>query len=310
MISSNVQNKKRRTEWAPWKEEQVIFPRVQGGANKKSPLVITAVFGNYRTPHFFVDTGATSNIMYRQCFNLVDEEDKRRLTAINAPITGFNQSIAYPLGQLTFSVELSDGLHSRMEDVDFLVMETPHPQYDIILGREAIGDFNATPSSAHGIVGVPTPTGIAMIHANKECNMAGRKTPPQKMLKTSKIREVEKWTLNKKFPEQSITIGPTISEGTRAALKSLLLKNVDIFAWTPADMTGVPISKAEHELKVNPNFIPVVQKRRKMGPEQAKACDEQVQQLIDAGIMRNSVPNLGGKPSNGTQGKWPMAHVY
>ncbi|XP_076920414.1 uncharacterized protein LOC143581534 [Bidens hawaiensis] len=175
MILGNVQNKKRRTEWAPWKEEQVIFPRVRRGANKKAPLVITAVFGNYRTPRFFVDTGATSNIMYRQCFDLVDEEDKRRLIAVNAPITGFNQSIAYPLGKLTFPVELSDGLHSRIEDVDFLVMETSHPQYDIILGREAIGDFNATPSTAHGKVGVPTPTGIAMIHANKECNMAERK---------------------------------------------------------------------------------------------------------------------------------------
>ncbi|XP_076934634.1 uncharacterized protein LOC143600990 [Bidens hawaiensis] len=274
MISSNVQSKKSWTEWAPWKEEQVIFPRVRGGADKKAPLVITAVFGNYRTPRFFVDTWATSNIMYRQCFDLVDEEDKHRLTAVNAPITGFNQSIAYPLGQLTFPVELSDGLHSRTEEVDFLVMETSHPQYDIILVREAIGDFNATPSTAHGIVGILTPTGIAMIHANKECNMAERKTPPQKMQKTSKIREVEKWALNKKFPEQSIIIGPTISEEARAALKSLLLKNIDVFAWTPADMTGVPRSKAEHELKVNPNFVPVVQKRRKMGPEQAKACDE------------------------------------
>ncbi|XP_076912543.1 uncharacterized protein LOC143570907 [Bidens hawaiensis] len=145
MIYSNVQNKKRRTEWAPWKEEQVIFPRVRGWANKKAPLVITAIFGNYRTPRFFMDTGATSNIMYRQCFDLVDEEDKSRLTAVNTPITGFNQSIAYPLGQLTFPVKLSDGLHSRMENIDFLVMETPHPKYDIILGREAIGDFNATP---------------------------------------------------------------------------------------------------------------------------------------------------------------------
>ncbi|XP_076922471.1 uncharacterized protein LOC143584238 [Bidens hawaiensis] len=51
-------------------------------------------------------------------------------------------------------------------------------------------------------------------------------------------------------------------------------------------MTGVPRSKAEHELKVNPTFVPVVQKQRKMGPEQAKACEEQVQQLVDAGIIR------------------------
>ncbi|XP_076930017.1 uncharacterized protein LOC143594639 [Bidens hawaiensis] len=282
MISVNVQTKKRRqTKWAAWKEDQVIFPKVKGGANKKAPLVITAVVGHYRTPRFFIDAGATSNIMYHQCFDLLEEKDRHRLTPVNAPIAGFNQSIEYPLGQLTFPVELSDGLHSRMEDLDFLVMETPHQQYDIILGREAIGDFNATPSTTHGILRVPTPTRIAMIHANKECNMAERKTPPKKMPKTNKVREVEKWVLNKEFPEQSITIGPTISEEARAALKILLVKNIDVFAWTPADMTGVPRNKAEHELKVNPAFVPVVQKRRRMGPEQAKACDEQVQQLID-----------------------------
>ncbi|XP_076924060.1 uncharacterized protein LOC143586388 [Bidens hawaiensis] len=212
--------------------------------------------------------------MYRQCFNLLEDKDRQRLTPVNAPIAGFNQSVEYPLGQLTFPVELSDGVHSRMEDVDFLVMETPHPHYDIILGRKAIGDFNANPSIAHGILRVPTPTGIAMIHAKKECNMAERKTP--KMQKSSKEREVEKWVHNKEFPEQSITIGPTISEEARATLKRLLIKSVDVFAWTPEDMTGVPRSTAEHELKVNSAFVPVVQKRRKMGPDQAKACDEQV----------------------------------
>ncbi|XP_076958699.1 uncharacterized protein LOC143634537 [Bidens hawaiensis] len=159
MISGKAQTKKRRqTEWAVWKEEQVIFPIVRRGPNKKAPLVITAVFGNYRTPRFFVNAGATSNTLYRQSFDLLEEKDRHQLTAANAPIAGFNQSIEYPLGQLTFPVELSDGLHSRTEDVDFLVMETPHPQYDIILKREAIGDFNATPSTAHGILGVPTPT--------------------------------------------------------------------------------------------------------------------------------------------------------
>ncbi|XP_076943274.1 uncharacterized protein LOC143613463 [Bidens hawaiensis] len=245
--------------------------------------MITAVFGHYRTP--FIDAGATSNIMYRQCFDLLEDKDRRRLTPVNASIVGFNQSVEYPLGQLTFPVELSDGVHSPTEDVDFLVMETPHPHFDIILGREAIGDFNANPSTTHGILGVPTPTWIAMIHANKECNMAERKTPPQKMSKTCKEREVEKWVLNKEFPKQSITIGPTISEEARAALKRLLIKSIDVFAWTPTDMTGVPRSKAEHELKVNSAFIPVVQKRRKMGPDQAKACDEQIQQLVDAGII-------------------------
>ncbi|XP_076889005.1 uncharacterized protein LOC143539622 [Bidens hawaiensis] len=40
-------------------------------------------------------------------------------------------------------------------------------------------------------------------------------------------------------------------------------------------MTGVPRSISEHKLKVNPLINPIVQKKRKMGPEQMKAMNEQ-----------------------------------
>ncbi|XP_076950434.1 uncharacterized protein LOC143623393 [Bidens hawaiensis] len=181
---------------------------------------------------------ATSDIMYCQCFDLLEETNKQRLTSVNAPITGFNQSVEYPLGKLTFPVTLTDGVHSRTEDVDILVMETPHPHYDVILGREAIGNFNASPSTAHEILGVPTPTRVAMIHANKECHVVEVKTPPQKMLRTDKAREVEKWVFNRKFLEQSVSIRPTLYDKAWNALKRLLISNADIFAWTPTDMTG------------------------------------------------------------------------
>ncbi|XP_076959163.1 uncharacterized protein LOC143635161 [Bidens hawaiensis] len=77
MISGSVQSKNRRqTENAAWKEEQVIFPKVKGGANKKAPLVITTVFRHYRTPRFFIEAGATSDIMYLQCLDLLEEKDR------------------------------------------------------------------------------------------------------------------------------------------------------------------------------------------------------------------------------------------
>ena len=213
--------------------------------------------------------------MYRQAFDKLDVEDKDRLQSVYTTVTAFNQSVEYPLGLLTFPVTLSDGVHSRTEDVEFLVMEKSHPSYDLILGREAIGDFNINASTAHGMIGLPTPTGVALIRANAECFTASASTPPTKVAKTTRA-EPEKWPVNGRFPDQTVTIGPAISEPIRAALKRLLMKNTDVFAWTPADMTGVPRSKAEHELKVNPAFTPVVQKRRKMGPAQNKACNEQV----------------------------------
>ncbi|XP_076946223.1 uncharacterized protein LOC143617598 [Bidens hawaiensis] len=222
--------------------------------------------------------------MYEQCFEQLDEEDKERLQPIHAPVSGFGGEIMHPRGVITFPVTLSDGVHSRTEEVDFLVLPATS-KHDVILGREVIGDFNAHPSTAHGAVGVPTRTGLAIIHVNRHC-FTTESSRPSKVPRQAKMTGSEKWVLNKKFPDQTVTIGPAISEIVRTFLKQLLIKNIDIFAWQPADMTGIPRSISEHKLRMNPLITPIVQKKRKMGPEQTKAMNEQVQDLLHAGIIR------------------------
>ncbi|XP_076912442.1 uncharacterized protein LOC143570756 [Bidens hawaiensis] len=190
----------------------------------------------------------------------------------------------HPRGVISFPVTLSDGTHSRTEEVEFLVLPATS-KHDIILGREAIGDFNAHPSTAHGAVGVPTRTGVAIIHVNRHC-FTTESSRPCKIPRQAQRTEPEKWILNKKFPDQTVIIGPSISEIVRTFLKQLLVKNIDIFAWQTADMTGVRRSISEHKLKVNPLITPIVQKKRKISPEQTKAMNEQVQDLLHAGIIR------------------------
>ncbi|XP_076894917.1 uncharacterized protein LOC143547356 [Bidens hawaiensis] len=176
-------------------------------------------------------------------------------------------------------VTLSDGSHTRTEDVEFLVLPASS-KHNIILGREVIGDFNANPSTAHGAVGVPTRTGIAIILVNKHCYTT-EGSRPVKVPKQVTRSEPEKYVVN-----QTVMIGETISETVRVFLKQLLAKNVGIFAWKPSDMTGVPRQISEHRLRVNPAYTPIVQKKRKMGPEQTKAMNEQVQDLLRAWIIR------------------------
>ncbi|XP_076914733.1 uncharacterized protein LOC143573832 [Bidens hawaiensis] len=229
--------KRRDYEDEEWKSEPVIFPRIKGGPCNKNPLIITAEFGHYWSQYVFFDTGSTSDIMYEPCFEQLDDEDKERLQPIHAPVSGFGGEIMHPRGVITFPVTLSDG-------------------HDIILGREAIGDFNAHPSTAYGAVGVPTRTGVAIIHVNRHC-FATESSRPSKVPRQAQRTEPEKWILNKKFPDQ-----------------------------TPADMTGFPRSILEHKLKVNPLITPMVYKKRKMVPEQTKAMNEQVQDLLHAGIIR------------------------
>ncbi|GJS67451.1 reverse transcriptase domain-containing protein [Tanacetum coccineum] len=52
------------------------------------------------------------------------------------------------------------------------------------------------------------------------------------------------------YPEQTVAIGSTLTEKGRKELCSLLKQNLDIFAWKPSDMTGVPRNIAEHRLNI------------------------------------------------------------
>ncbi|XP_022004494.1 uncharacterized protein LOC110902062 [Helianthus annuus] len=140
-------------------------------------------------------------------------------------------------------------------------------------------------SAPHSAVGFPTETGIALIYASKEV-LATDEIRPTKASKPAPCAEAEKWVLNSAHPEQTVTLGPAMSDLTRAALKKLLHENMDVFAWTPADMVGVPRHITEHRLNVSENAKPVVHAKRHLGNIKHDAMKEQVLELLNAGIIR------------------------
>ncbi|GJZ17758.1 reverse transcriptase domain-containing protein [Tanacetum coccineum] len=92
--------------------------------------------------------------------------------------------------------------------------------------------------------------------------------------------------IHPEYPEQTIAIGSTLTEEGRKKLCGLLRQNLDIFAWKPADMTGVPRHIAEHRLNVREGCFPVRQKKRGQAPERNKAICEEVEKLVNADIMK------------------------
>ena len=88
------------------------------------------------------------------------------------------------------------------------------------------------------------------------------------------------------YPEQQVSIGGTLSDKGKAAVCALLQKNLDVFAWEPKHMTGVPRSISEHKLQIRQGYPPIRQKKRGQAPDRAKAILEEVHKLVDAGIMR------------------------
>ncbi|KAJ0453838.1 putative DNA/RNA polymerase superfamily [Helianthus annuus] len=190
----------------------------------------------------------------------------------------------FPLGQITFQVTLTDSKYTRTEEVNFMVL--PHAsKHDVLPNRETQGDFNLITSTPHSAIGFSTETGIAILYARQEV----MSTDELCLIKTARLTprtELEKWVLNARYPEQTVTLGQALSNNVRAHLKQLFFKNKEIFSWTPADMTGFPCDIAQHCLNTMLGIKPMVQARRNLSPEKNRAMNEQVKELLDAGILR------------------------
>ncbi|GJV15955.1 hypothetical protein Tco_1361278 [Tanacetum coccineum] len=100
------------------------------------------------------------------------------------------------------------------------------------------------------------------------------------------IEERIKVAVNPKYPKQTVIIGSTFIEEGRNKLCRLLQRNLDIFAWNPADMTGVPRHMAEHRLNVREGCSPVRQKKRGKAADRNQAIQEEVGKLVEPGIIK------------------------
>ena len=60
---------------------------------------------------------------------------------------------------------------------------------------------------------------------------------------------------------------------------------MDIFAWQPSDMSGVPRELAEHYLNINPGAKPVKQAMRRFGDKKRRAIGMELAKLLEAGFV-------------------------
>lgn len=86
--------------------------------------------------------------------------------------------------------------------------------------------------------------------------------------------------------DHKVHIGSRLKPELREQLIAFLKSNHDCFAWSHVDMTGIDPDIITHKLQVDPDFLPVRQKRRKFAPECNKVVNEEIQKLLDIGSVR------------------------
>ncbi|KAK9071736.1 hypothetical protein SSX86_008165 [Deinandra increscens subsp. villosa] len=282
-------NVKTKFEEEKWKSQEITFPPLNGKESREDPVIVTVGIAGFLVKRTYLDTGSASEIMYESCFRRMGLDVQQRLKPHNSTLIGFSGEVVHPMGEITLPVIFGDDKLFREEMMTFIVVSTSSP-HNVIIGRPGLKVLGAIVSTAHGLVRFPTPRGIATVTTDADQQVALVEKPliPKGGLKDIKNDTVEKskWIINEKFPDQTIEIGSQLQGETRKKLFQLLIDNVDIFAWEPSDMTGVPRHFAEHKLNVYPGVKPVQQKRRIYDQIRNNVVKEEVDKLVEAGILR------------------------
>nr|GEW86817.1 reverse transcriptase domain-containing protein [Tanacetum cinerariifolium] len=178
-------------------------------------------------------------------------KQKNQMAPATTSLTSFSGETIWPLGQLKLLVTIGDATHSTKAWTNFMVVKSMSP-YNGIIGRPGFNAFQAVPSTVHGMLKFPVEGEIATIYSTIlipiECASMTTSSVIPKEERTCPANFTV--ALHPDFPDQEVVIGGSLSDNGRTELCSILKKNLDIFAWQPSDMTGVPRSVAEHRLNI------------------------------------------------------------
>ncbi|GJY31040.1 reverse transcriptase domain-containing protein [Tanacetum coccineum] len=260
---------------------EITFPPLANSDGTEGPLVKEAEIGGHMIHRMYIDGGSSTEVLYEHYFNQL------QLPATTS-LTGFSGETIWPLGQLRLLVKIGDADHSTKAWMNFMIVRSLSP-YNGIIGRPGIREIQAVPSTAHGMLMFSANGGIVTIRSTilipAECTtmiISSKEVPKEAKVRLKNF----KIALHPNFPDQEVAIGGTLSVEGRTELCSLLKKKLDIFAWQPSDMTGVPRSVAEHRLNIREGYSPVRSKKRGQALERVKAIQAEVQKLVKAGIMK------------------------
>ncbi|GKV04519.1 hypothetical protein SLEP1_g16672 [Rubroshorea leprosula] len=303
---------KRKIDDAEWKNQPIIFTSADLATvvtPHNDPLVTSVMINNCEVQRVVVDTGSAPDIMYFHCFESLGL-DPALLQKYDGPIYGFNNQPVPVEGVLTLHVAFGSGRTYVAPLVRFLVVKMAS-SFNIVIGRPTLTEIRAVVSQSHLCMKFPTPMGIATLRGNQEvarhCYITSvtqptkgkDKTPevipqqipdnqqvmgveiidnrPDDETRAAPVEDVEEVLVDDRDPSRKTQIGTRLNPEERAELIAFLRANNDVFAWTSADMPGIPTSRLQ-------------------------AVKEEVEKLLQAGFVR--------KVDYCEWGKWRMCIDY
>ncbi|GKC31888.1 hypothetical protein Tco_1039182 [Tanacetum coccineum] len=149
----------------------------------------------------------------------------------------------------------------------------------------------------HGAIKFHTEKGIKIVFSIDEANEGTKRarkihaTNEERVL--SCVNAKENIIINDRYPYQTVTIEKQLPEHFKKELSNLLMSNANVFAWTHANITGIPRTimvegkpfNTEHKLNEYSHVKLIKQNNRGLGPDRNMAACKETEELTKVGIL-------------------------
>lgn len=271
------------------------------------PMVITLQIFKWDVKMVLIDPGSSADILYYDTFDRMSL-DPEQLQPFKRTLAGFTGEQVHVRGYITLKTTFGSASQANTIRVRYLVVNSSS-SYNIIIGRPAFNLLGGFLSTKYLVMKYPLDGGkIGTVWGNhkiaKECyhnslrlqktrkKYSNEVTHEVNMIDLDPREDFQQERLEPTKDLKEISIGPEVHQTTKigtslspdeeTTLINLLRRNLDLFAWCPAEMPGMDPDIACHHLSVKPGVKPVVQRKRKMGEERRKVVDDEVKKLVDA----------------------------
>ncbi|XP_072062012.1 uncharacterized protein [Arachis hypogaea] len=280
------------------------------------PVVITAQVGEPLVKKILMDLGSSADVLFYSTFQKMKLSDKI-LQPSSGDLEGFSGERVSIRGYIWLQTTFEEYPNSKTLEIQYLVVDCKSP-YNIILGRPSLNVFNAIVSTVHLCVKfLSQDNKVVTIHRDqkeaRQCYNASLKNeqsrqPDQQYVQavyiSDRLPPLADLDPRTNYQERSMPtydlsniqliteegkytyLGIALKNDEQDRLTELLRQNVDLFAWTPADMPGIDPNVVCRKLAINPLVRPIAQKKRHLGTDKRAASLEETLKLLNAGFIK------------------------
>ena len=298
-------------------------------------LVLTLCINNFDVHKVLVDPSSAIDLLqlpaFRQMKVLLD-----KLSLAGRILSKFNRVTTLTMGDISLPVKAGRSLSRSYSQLS----KTWGP-YNAIVSRAWLHAMKAVPSTYHQTISYLTSAGqinlLSSQLAARQCyqlsiqecgkdesfnNPALESRSPESQSQFAARAEKEDREQLVMDPLESILLGgpgkhtyvsSLLSEEEKEQLRQVFLSNINIFAWTHSDMTGINPTHASHKLNVIPFARPDIYRVQRFHLNRHQIIQAQVDNLLDAGFIREIkysewLANVVVVPKK--EGKWRVCVDY